>query len=120
MRILIHGATIVDGTGREPFKGDLLIKNGRIAAMGNLRRQSLSHLTLPELSVFKKLVADSIAEGAFGLSFGLGYLHSRGTPFNELLELARIQSPHTGFLSLHLRHNTAKLGEGIEEAIRLA
>lgn len=32
--MLIRGATILDMTGREPFAGDILIQNGKIAALG--------------------------------------------------------------------------------------
>jgi imidazolonepropionase-like amidohydrolase len=33
-RVLIHGGTIVDGTGAEPFAGSLLIEDDKIAAVG--------------------------------------------------------------------------------------
>ena len=33
-RLLLAGATIVDGLGNEPYRGDLLIEGGRIAAVG--------------------------------------------------------------------------------------
>ena len=32
--MLIHGATILDMTGKEPFAGDILIQNGKITALG--------------------------------------------------------------------------------------
>ena len=38
--ILIKGATIIDGTGSEPFKGDIRILNGRILEMGELKENS--------------------------------------------------------------------------------
>jgi len=34
--LLIRNAKIVDGTGRPPFQGDLAVKNGRIAAVGEV------------------------------------------------------------------------------------
>ena len=34
--ILIRDGNIVDGTGRKPFRGDLAIKDGRVAAVGKL------------------------------------------------------------------------------------
>lgn len=40
MTTLIKNATIIDGTLRSPFKGDIYIRNGIISAMGNLGRQS--------------------------------------------------------------------------------
>ena len=35
--ILVANGTIVDGTGREPFVGDLLVRDGRIAEIGKLQ-----------------------------------------------------------------------------------
>ncbi|MCU1556194.1 MAG: D-aminoacylase, partial [Microbacteriaceae bacterium] len=34
---ILHGGHVVDGTGREPRRGDLGIIDGRIAAVGDLR-----------------------------------------------------------------------------------
>ena len=34
--IVIRGGTIVDGTGRTPFSGDVAVENGRIAAVGDV------------------------------------------------------------------------------------
>ena len=34
--VVIRGGTIVDGTGREPFVGDVAVKDGRIAAVGEV------------------------------------------------------------------------------------
>ena len=34
--IVIRGATIVDGTGGEPFQGDVAVKDGKIAAVGTV------------------------------------------------------------------------------------
>ncbi len=97
---------------------------GSLIGHSTIRRaligETLRDLTLSELAVFKKLVADAAREGAFGLSFGLGYLHSRGTPFGEMLELAKMLGPYNALLSIHLRNHTAKLHEAVDEVVRLA
>lgn len=40
MTTLIKNATIIDGSGKPPFKGDIFIRNDVITAIGNLGRQS--------------------------------------------------------------------------------
>ena len=34
--LLIRGGTVVDGNGGEPFVGDVAIRDGQIAAMGDV------------------------------------------------------------------------------------
>src|SRR5689334_22518001 len=40
MRNLLHGASVIDGTGRPPFIADILIEDGRIAALGTTPGQA--------------------------------------------------------------------------------
>ena len=34
--LVIRGATVVDGLGHDPVRADVAVKDGRIAAIGNL------------------------------------------------------------------------------------
>ena len=36
--LVIRGATVVDGLGREPRRADVAVENGRIAAIGEVGR----------------------------------------------------------------------------------
>ena len=36
VELVIRNGTVVDGTGAEPFVGDLAIEDGRIAAVGRV------------------------------------------------------------------------------------
>ena len=38
--LVIRNATIVDGTGADPFKGDVAIENGIIKEIGNVKNNS--------------------------------------------------------------------------------
>ena len=53
--ICLRGGTIVDGTGRLPYDGDLLIRNGRVAATGVMVPKVLSRAR--EIDVRGKIVA---------------------------------------------------------------
>ena len=38
--LIIRGATIVDGLGHEPRRADLAVKDGKIAAIGEIKDKS--------------------------------------------------------------------------------
>lgn len=51
-RLVIRGATVVDGLGEEPARADVKIRDGRISAVGNqlvpaLRSEALGDATGP-------------------------------------------------------------------------
>lgn len=76
-------------------------------------------LTVKELGVFKKIILDSISEGAFGFSTGLGYAHSRQVPFQEIKFL--VDGLGKGVVySTHLRNERAGIVEAVREAIEVA
>ena len=57
--ILIKNTTIIDGTGKPPFKGDVLIKDDRISAIGTLVNQK----------------ADQVIDG-LGLTVAPGFINT--------------------------------------------
>ena len=50
--VLLHGGTIVDGTGRAPFPADLRIEGDRIASIGQSGRGRVSAGCIADLVVF--------------------------------------------------------------------
>ncbi len=77
-------------------------------------------LTVPELAMFKKLIADSMAEGAFGFSTGLGYTHSRRVPYSEIKELVKAVAEKKGVYATHLRDEEEGLTASVAETIKIA
>ncbi len=61
---------------------------GTLVGHATIRRalvgEALRELTKNELGVFSRTLEAALAEGAFGFSSGLGYVHSRKTPYAEL------------------------------------
>ena len=43
-KILIKNSTIYDGTGAHPFQSDILIQNGKILSIGNLKELSATYV----------------------------------------------------------------------------
>ena len=40
MSLLIRGATMIDGLGHEPKRADVLVKDGKIADIGDIKGQA--------------------------------------------------------------------------------
>lgn len=92
---------------------------GTLVGHSTLRRgiigEEFRDLTEPELREMKYLVEKSLAEGAFGVSTGLSYSHSRITPQYEILEIAKIVEKYGGLYSTHLRSEKEGLLAAVAE-----
>lgn len=106
----------------EQFK--MGVNFGTLVGHSTVRRglvgEDFRDLTVPELEAFKKLLKDSMSEGAFGMSTGLGYAHAKQVPYLEIKELARIIAKKGGIYATHLRNEREGLLASVEETIRLA
>ncbi len=72
--------------------------------------------TAEELQQMKKLVAEAMEDGAFGVSSGLAYVPNRYASTEELIELAKVAASYGGIYATHLRPGI----EGLQEGIRIA
>ncbi|HEX9907736.1 MAG TPA: D-aminoacylase [Thermoplasmata archaeon] len=72
-----------------------------------------------ELQAMKRLVAESMLQGAFGLSSGLIYAPGMYASTEELIELAGVASSLGGFYASHIRGEGRTLEEAVSEAIRI-
>lgn len=76
--------------------------------------------TAQEMEAQKKLVAEAMEQGAFGLSTGLEYIPSRFASTSELIELCETVSKYGGFYATHMRNEGPELMEAVTEAIHIA
>jgi N-acyl-D-aspartate/D-glutamate deacylase len=97
---------------------------GTLVGHATVRRaivgEAIRDLTRNELNVFERTLEAALAEGAFGLSTGLGYVHARKTPYAELRILAETVKKYNGVYATHLRREAAGIKESVEETIKLA
>jgi len=97
---------------------------GTLVGHATIRRaivgEALRDLTRNELNVFVRTLEVAFAEGAFGFSTGLGYVHARKTPYAELRSLAATVKKYNGVYATHLRRDAAGIKESVEETIKLA
>ena len=85
--------------------------NLRLLAMGMEDRSP----TASELEEMKDILSNSLREGAFGLSTGLIYPPCVYAGTDELTELCKVVSAHSGVFVVHMRNEGDRLLESIEE-----
>lgn len=87
----------------------------RSAVMGSVDREA----TNAELDTMKAMVARAMEEGAFGLSTGLFYVPGSFSSTEEVVELARVAASYGGSHTSHMRDETSRIVESVEETIRI-
>ncbi len=97
---------------------------GTLVGHSTIRRAMIGEdsrdLHASEMDQFKKLIEDSMKEGAFGFSTGLGYSHTHNTPFAEIRELVKVIAKYKGVYATHLRNDREGLLASIEETVKVA
>jgi N-acyl-D-aspartate/D-glutamate deacylase len=102
--------------GRPAVNVITLVPNGnlRLAVTGLIDRPSAPD----ELRQMKKLLAQSLEEGAWGFSTGLEYGPEQGCSEAEIVELCRVCAEYGGLYATHTRNRAGEARETIAEAIR--
>jgi len=77
-------------------------------------------LTKQELEELKFIVKSSITEGAFGVSFGLGYNLEQAVGLTEIQALAKTIKEKKAYLAFHLRNETEGLLSSMREVLEVA
>lgn len=72
-----------------------------------------------ELTAIRRFVAEAMAGGAFGMSFGGIYPPSNYAATEELIEAAKEVAAAGGIYACHMRNERERLLEAVEESIRI-
>lgn len=72
------------------------------------------------LDTMRRVVADAMRDGAFGISSALIYPPGAYASTTELIEMARAMAPFHGSYITHMRSEDDSLFEAIDEAMRIA
>ncbi len=78
-----------------------------------------SELSEEEMGEMKKLLAESLEDGAFGMSTGLIYAPGCYSTTEELVELGGVLKEYGRIYTSHIRNESTKLAEAVKEAIRI-
>jgi N-acyl-D-aspartate/D-glutamate deacylase len=73
--------------------------------------------TPAETAGMKKLIAQAMEEGAFGLSAGLVYVPNSFNTTQQMIDLAKVAAGYGGIYSVHMRDGSEK---GLQETIDIA
>jgi dihydroorotase/N-acyl-D-amino-acid deacylase len=87
----------------------------RRAVMGTANRAP----TADELQRMRAMVAQSMGEGAFGMSTGLRYVPGFYSETDEVVALAQVAADSGGIYTSHLREEGLGLFEGVAEALEI-
>jgi N-acyl-D-amino-acid deacylase len=87
----------------------------RAAAMGFADR----HPTPAELQAMRRLTAEAMEAGAFGISSGLVYPPGLYCETGELVELCRVVAASGGLYATHMRGEASPVVESVREALRI-
>ena len=97
------------------------INIGTFIGQGSVREAVIGLANRPatpaELEQMRALVAEGMREGAFGLSSGLFYVPGVFTPTEEVVDLARSAGRAGGIYISHMRDETSRLLDSVEETI---
>ncbi|MFA5084142.1 MAG: hypothetical protein WC475_02020 [Candidatus Paceibacterota bacterium] len=97
---------------------------GTLIGHSTIRRaivgEDLRDLTEKEIKVFKYVLEEGLKEGAFGLSTGLGYVHSHNVSKWEIEELARTTARFKGVYAAQLRNYSEGLAWAFNETLDLS
>ncbi len=76
--------------------------------------------TEAELEQMKTLVAGAMEDGAIGVSSSLQYMPDRFASTDELVALARVAASYGGVYFTHLRSESGKMFEALDETFQIA
>jgi N-acyl-D-amino-acid deacylase len=85
----------------------------RTSVMGFKNRAPTHH----EMKGMQELVAEGMREGAFGISSGLFYAPGCYAKLDELVQLARVAAHFGGIYASHIRDESDRLEEAVDEAL---
>ncbi|HEX5502689.1 MAG TPA: amidohydrolase family protein, partial [Thermomicrobiales bacterium] len=78
---------------------------------------AMGRATADELATMRRVMAEAMEDGAFGVSYALIYPPDAYVDTAELVEVCKVAAEHGGLYITHVRSEAEKLVEGIAEAL---
>ena len=103
-------------TGVSPNVGSYL---GGGTVRSYAKGMAMGRPTADELNVMRRVTAESMEDGAFGVSYALIYPPDAYTDTEELVEVSKVVARHGGTYITHLRSESVGIFEALEEALTI-
>lgn len=103
-------------TGVSPNVGSYL---GGGTVRSYAKGMAMGRPTADELNVMRRVTAESMEDGAFGVSYALIYPPDAYTDTEELVEVSKVVAKHGGTYITHLRSESVGIFEALEEALTI-
>jgi N-acyl-D-amino-acid deacylase len=120
-----HSRTDVAKFFQEIEESKVALNVATLIGHGSVREQGMggSFIRAPsdeQLATMKGLVDQAMKDGAVGLSTGLIYVPGSFAKTDELIALAKVAAEHDGIYVSHMRYETVRIFEALDEIIRIA
>lgn len=96
---------------------------GSFLGGGTLRQyakgMAMGRATTRELQTMRRVMANAMADGAFGVSYALIYPPDTFVDTDELVEVCKVVAAHHGIYITHMRSEADGLLEGVEETLEI-
>jgi len=116
--------TDLEGYHAALSKKGMAVNHGTLLGQGTLRGYVLGddqrEPTEEEMDRMKRLVAEAMGQGAFGISTGLEYTPSGFADTAEIIELCKVAAKYGGLYATHIRSEDEAVIEAVAEAIYIA
>lgn len=103
--------------------GGMAVNAAFLVGHSSLRAGTMDRLDRPataeERAAMRALLEEGMVAGAIGLSTGLEYPTATAAPEDEVTDLVRIASRFGGLYVTHLRNESDRVEEALEEAFRI-
>ncbi len=106
----------VEDAGVSPNIGSFL-GGGTMRNVG--KGMEMGRPSTDELDLMRRIMAEAMEDGAFGVSYALIYPPDSYTDTEELIEICKVVSRYDGLYITHMRSEGAQLFEGLEEALTI-
>ncbi len=120
-----HSRTDVAKFFQEIGDSKVALNVATLIGHGSVREQAMggSFIRAPndeQLATMKGLVEQAMKDGAVGMSTGLIYVPGSFAKTDELIAMAKVAAANDGIYVSHMRYETTRIFQALEEFIRIA